>query len=60
MAKFKAPLADTPMNHRLEVGHALRTGHELEAEQVSDDGILWHTVRACCGETEPETLPVWG
>ena len=59
MAKFKEPLADNSFNRRMAQGHVNRTGHKLEAHQVSNDGVLWHTVRECCGEVEPETLAVW-
>jgi hypothetical protein len=53
-------LADTPFNARLARGHVMRTGHTLNARQVSEDGILWHTVKLCCGEEIPATVSTWG
>lgn len=60
MAKYKEPLPDTEFARRVAEGHRLRLGHSLEAFNVSDDGMLWHTVRTCCGDTEPETVPTFG
>lgn len=54
MAKFVESLADTAFNRRMAEGHKNRTGHALDAVQVSDDGELWRIVRLCCGETVPE------
>jgi hypothetical protein len=59
MAKFIEAPADTPFNRRLAEGHLHRTGHALDAVQVSDDGVLWYTVRLCCGETVPDTVDTW-
>jgi hypothetical protein len=59
MAKLIETPADTPFNRRMAEGHKNRTGHKLDAVQVSDDGVLWHTVRLCCGETVPETVDTW-
>ena len=43
--------ADTSFRGRMAAGHKLRTGHSLDAVNVSDDGQIWHIVRLCCGET---------
>lgn len=59
MAKHVEAPADNPFNRRMAEGHQFRTGHELNAIQVSDDGTLWHNVRLCCGEEIPETVTVW-
>jgi hypothetical protein len=60
MAKYVEPLdVHSPFNQRLARGHRMRLGHELKAVQVSEDGILWHTVRLCCGETIPDTVDAW-
>lgn len=59
MAKFIEEPADTPFNRRLAEGHEFRTGHKLDSVMVSDDGVLWYTVRLCCGETVPETVTEW-
>lgn len=53
------PVANNSFNARMAEGHKRRLGHDLKAVQVSADGILWHTVRLCCGETVPETVPTW-
>jgi hypothetical protein len=49
-------IANTPFNARLARGHEMRLGHALEAVEVSSDGILWHKVYKCCGETIPATV----
>jgi hypothetical protein len=53
------PLKDTPFQARMARGHKMRLGHELKAVQVSSDGILWHTIKLCCGETIPESVETW-
>lgn len=57
MAKFTKTPAVTPFNRRMSAGHEMRLGHEMDAVLVSDDGELWRSVRLCCGETVPETVP---
>ena len=59
MAKYVETPVYTLFNARMARGHEMRLGHELKAVQVSDDGILWHTVRLCCGETIPDTVETW-
>ena len=59
MAKFVATVPSTPMEQRMARGHKIRTGHDQVALQVSDDGILWHKVRVCCGEQVPESVETW-
>lgn len=54
MAKFTEALADTPFNRKLAEGHMNRTGHALDAVNVSNDGEWWQIVRFCCGETVPD------
>lgn len=49
----------SPFHARLARGHEIRKGHALHAVEVSQDGILWHTVRLCCGETIPDTVSTW-
>lgn len=46
-------LTDTPYNRALARGHRIRNGHDMRAVQASSDGILWHNVMLCCGETIP-------
>lgn len=50
---------DSPFNARMERGHYMRTGHKLHAVEVSQDGMLWHKVYLCCGESIPDTVPTW-
>lgn len=57
MAKFTETPAATPFNQRMAAGHKARFGHEVDVLLVSDDGELWRSVRLCCGETVPETVP---
>ena len=38
----------------------MRLGHEENAVHVSADGILWHKVRLCCGDTIPATVDTFG
>jgi hypothetical protein len=52
-------LADTTFNARLARGHKLRKGHDLNAVQVSADGVLWRYVHLCCGEEIPADVPTW-
>lgn len=52
-------IADTPFNARLARGHYMRLGHVLDAVEVSQDGILWHKVYKCCGQTVPATVATW-
>lgn len=59
MAKHMEPITDNAYNRRMAEGHKRRTGHDLVGYQASDDGVLWHTIRECCGETEPEKLTGW-
>jgi len=59
MAKFVTTIPNTPFQQRMARGHRIRNGHELAALHVSDDGILWHKVRTCCGEQIPETVETW-
>jgi hypothetical protein len=56
MAKFVQTIPNTSMEQRMARGHKLRFGHEQKALHVSDDGVLWHKVRTCCGEQIPETV----
>jgi hypothetical protein len=53
------PLHDTPLQRRIAAGHLQRTGHPLDAVSVSGDGVLWHTVRRCCGESVPPEVATW-
>lgn len=53
------PVRNTPMNAQMAVGHLMRLGHVLDAVEVSEDGILWHRVYKCCGETIPATVQTW-
>jgi hypothetical protein len=53
------PISVTPYQARMARGHAILQGHKLRAVQVSSDGILWHTVRLCCGEEIPTTVDTW-
>lgn len=46
-------LSDTSINRRMADGHINRTGHKLDAVQVSEDGELWNIVRMCCGDPHP-------
>lgn len=50
---------NTAFQQRMARGHRIRTGHNLDALQVSEDGVLWHTVKRCCGETVPKTVETW-
>jgi hypothetical protein len=50
---------DTPFQRRMARGHHIRQGHPLDAMQVSADGVLWHTVRLCCGQAIPATVATW-
>lgn len=59
MAKFVETIPNTAMQQRMARGHRIRLGHEQKAVHVSDDGILWHKIRTCCGETIPETVTTW-
>lgn len=56
---FIEKLPDTPMNKRMATGHLIRLGHQLNAVHVSQDGMLWHRVYLCCGESIPETVKTW-
>lgn len=49
----------TPFQRRMEVGHEMSTGHRADFRHVSEDGVLWHIVRFCCGDPIPETVPTW-
>lgn len=59
MAKHIEELPDTSFMRRMAEGHETRMGHKLDAVNVSEDGMLWHMVRLCCGETVPETVGTW-
>jgi hypothetical protein len=59
MTKHQGPIPDTPFQRRMARGHYNLRGHKLNAVHVSDDGILWHTVRLCCGDTVPDTVQTW-
>lgn len=54
---------ESPMERMRRQAHRGRTGHELVSIMVSADGILWHRVAECCGETVEqkvaEGLPTW-
>lgn len=52
-------IPDTPFSRRMAAGHAMRLGHTENAVHVSADGMLWHKVRLCCGDTIPATVPTW-
>lgn len=52
-------IPDTPFNQRMARGHYMRLGHDLDALEVSEDGILWHRVYKCCGETIPFKVATW-
>jgi hypothetical protein len=54
-----APIPDTPFQRRLAAGHGMRLGHPLQAVHVTSDGMLWHTVRRCCGEAIPAAVGTW-
>lgn len=53
------PMPDTAFNRRMADGHRMRVGHTLDARSVSSDGVLWHTVRLCCGDALPSSVPTW-
>lgn len=42
---------ESPMQRAFRQGHRGRTGHELVVIMASADGILWHRIALCCGET---------
>lgn len=42
-------LPDTAFYRRMRAGHKTRTGHDLDARLVTDDGALWRVDRSCCG-----------
>ena len=52
-------IPQTPMYARMAEGHLIRTGHKLVAVHASSDGIVWLTVRLCCGEQVPGEAPTW-
>jgi len=54
-----SPIPDTPMRRRMAAGHEMRHGHTLDAVHVTSDGMLWHTVRLCCGEAIPAAVAGW-
>lgn len=58
MAHVEA-LPDTPVNRQMLRGHELRKGHTPDMRHVSADGVLWHRVALCCGETVPERVDTW-
>jgi hypothetical protein len=45
------PPAESPLERQRQRGHRQRTGHEAVSVLVSVDGILWHRVNECCGDT---------
>lgn len=45
------PPTESPMHRQMVAGHRSRKGHELVVVMASVDGILWHRVYLCCGET---------
>lgn len=57
--QYVEPLPDTAMQRRMAAGHAMRLGHAENAVHVSADGVLWHKLRLCCGDTMPATVPTW-
>ena len=59
MALQTEPILHTPFNRRMAEGHKMRIGHKLNRVQVTADGVLWHGVNLCCGETAPETVTTW-
>ena len=46
-----APPTESPMERAFQQGHRRRQRHELVVIMASVDGILWHRVYLCCGET---------
>lgn len=51
------PIPNTPFQRQMAQGHKNRTGHALRGHQVSQDGMVWATVRECCGENDAQRLP---
>lgn len=59
MAMQVSTIPDTPFERRMAQGHRIRLGHELNAVHVSSDGVLWHKVNLCCGDSIPESVASW-
>lgn len=48
------PLPDTAFYQRMAAGHAVRTGHELDAVLADDGDGIWRVQHACC----PADVPI--